>query len=208
MNHLTRTVSFWPALALVGVLGGCTGVISQPQDNQGDAQAALSTDVCPPGVPATLTPPAGESLKLKLSAIGVQIYSCNATPAGGYGWTFLAPQADLFNDDGQLVGTHFIGPTWQSNDGSSVVGKKIAGATIDASAVPWLLLQGVSHAAEAGRFSEVTSIQRLSTVGGLAPTDACDATHNLGAIVQVPYSADYMFYEAKTNGNVKQCGGS
>jgi hypothetical protein len=29
----------------------------------------------------------------------------------------------------------------------------------------------------------------------------------LGAVVQIPYSADYMFYEAKTHGNVKQCGG-
>jgi hypothetical protein len=74
--------------------------------------------------------------------------------------------------------------------------------------VPWLLLKGVSHAAQDGRFSDVTWVQRLSTVGGIAPTDACDATHNPGAVVQVPYSADYFFYETKTHGQVKQCGGS
>jgi hypothetical protein len=79
---------------------------------------------------------------------------------------------------------------------------------MDATAVPWLLLKGVSHAAEEGRFSDVTWVQRLSTVGGIAPADTCDATHNLGAVVQVPYSADYFFYETKTQGKVKQCGGS
>ena len=36
---------------------------------------------------------------------------------------------NLLNDDGKLIGTHFIGPTWQGNDGSSVVGAKTAAAT-------------------------------------------------------------------------------
>ena len=53
---------------------------------------------------------------------------------------FVAPQANLLNDDGRLVGTHFIGPTWRGNDGSSVVGQKVAAASVDPSAVPWLLL--------------------------------------------------------------------
>jgi Protein of unknown function (DUF3455) len=210
MNHLKRTISFWPAIAMVSVLGGCSaaGTASQPEESVGEAQAMLSTDACPAGVPAALTPPATESLKTKVSAVGVQIYICNATLAGTYVWTFLAPQANLFNDDGKLIGTHFIGPTWQGNDGSSVVGSKVTGAVVDASAVPWLLLKGVSHAAEDGRFSDVSYVQRLSTVGGVAPTDVCDATHNLGTVVQVPYSADYFFYETKTHGKVKQCGGS
>ena len=107
-----------------------------------------------------------------------------------------------------MIGTHFIGPTWQGNDGSSVAAAKVAAAPIDPTAVPWLLLKAVSHAAEDGRFSDVTWVQRLSTVGGIAPADACDATHNLGAVVQVPYSADYFFYETKTHGKVKQCGGT
>jgi len=57
-----------------------------------------------------------------------------------------------------------------------------------------------------GRFSDVTSIQRLSTVGGLAPTDGCDAAH-ISSIAQVPYTAQYVFYKAKTRGAVKVCGG-
>ena len=88
------------------------------------------------------------------------------------------------------------------------MGARVAGAPIDPSAVPWLLLKAVSHGAEEARFSDVTSVQRLSNVGGIVPIDACDATHNLGAVVQVPYSADYFFYETKTHGNLKQCGGS
>jgi hypothetical protein len=55
---------------------------------------------------ATLAPPATESLTAKLSAVGVQIYICNGTLAGAYSWTLLAPQANLFNDDGKFVGTH------------------------------------------------------------------------------------------------------
>lgn len=90
--------------------------------------------------------------------------------------------------------------------GIAVVGKKVAGVTVDPAAVPWLLLQGVSHSSESGRFDDVTSIQRLSTVGGNAPTDGCDATH-VGAIAQVPYSTDYVFYRAKPKGSVQQCGG-
>jgi Protein of unknown function (DUF3455) len=213
MNHLIRAISVGSAFAVVSVLGGCSATDSAPQESVGEAQQDLSVSVCPASVPAVLTPPATESLKSKVSAVGVQIYICNAKPATPttaetYAWTFLAPQANLFNDEGRLIGTHFIGPTWQGNDGSSVVGAKLQGATVDATAVPWLLLQAKSHAADEGRFSDVSYVQRLSTVGGNAPTDACDATHNLGVVVQVPYSADYFFYETKTHGKVKQCGGA
>jgi hypothetical protein len=131
---------------------------------------------------------------------------CTQSAAGSFAWTFVAPQANLLNDDGKLIGTHFIGPTWQGNDGSSVVGQKVAGAVVDPSAIPWLLLNGISHGAESGRFSDVTSIQRLSTVGGLAPADGCDSAH-IGSIAQVPYTAQYVFYKAKPRGAVKVCGG-
>lgn len=208
MNHFMRAISFGSAVAVVSMLGGCSAPDAQPQESAGEEQQALSTDACPAGVPASLLPPATESLKLKVSAVGVQIYVCNATSTGGFAWTGLAPQANLYNDDGKLIGTHFIGPTWQGNDGSSVGAAKVAAAAIDPTAVPWLLLKGVSHAAQDGRFSDVTWVQRLSTVGGIAPADTCDATHNAGAVVQVPYSADYFFYETKTHGQVKQCGGS
>jgi hypothetical protein len=209
MNHITQTLgfAFLGALASTSVVG-CAGSATAEGSDESVAQttAALSESVCPPVVPATLTPAAGQTLKEVFSGVGVQVYMCTAAANGAFTWLFVAPQANLLTDEGKLIGTHFIGPTWQGNDGSSVVGVKLAAATVDATAIPWLLLNGVSHSSDSGRFSDVTSIQRLSTVGGLAPTDGCDGTH-IGSIAQVPYTAQYVFYKAKTHGEVKVCGG-
>jgi hypothetical protein len=65
---------------------------------------------------------------------------------------------------------------------------------VDPTAIPWLLLGAVSHAGE-GRMTKVTFVQRVNTVGGLAPTSACDATHD-GETKSVQYSATYRFFEA------------
>ncbi|HEX3852928.1 MAG TPA: DUF3455 domain-containing protein, partial [Polyangiaceae bacterium] len=160
MNHFTRTLGSVVFGALVGSsLFGCTGSAAAGSDEVEQTTAALSESVCPPGVPATLTPAAGQTLKQVLSGVGVQVYMCVAAASGAFTWQFVAPQANLLNDDGKLIGTHFIGPTWQGNDGSSVVGLKVAAATVDATAIPWLLLNGISHSSETGRFSDVTSIQ-------------------------------------------------
>jgi hypothetical protein len=48
-------------------------------------------------------------------------------------------------------------------------------------------------AGTAGIFGSVASIQRLDTVGGMAPTGGCDEAH-AGAITRVPYSATYAFF--------------
>jgi hypothetical protein len=211
MVHIKHLIAFVSVAGLAGTLGGCSvaGAGSGAED-LGQTAEAISTDVCPPNVPAALAPPAGETLKSKLMGVGVQIYMCtgnvNVTPTT-FAWTFVGPNANLLNEDGKLVGTHFIGPTWQGNDGSSVVGAKKVGVSVDPSAVPWLRLAAVSHGTDSGRFDDVTSIQRLSTVGGNAPADGCDAAH-VGSIAQVPYTADYVFYRAKESGPVKQCGGT
>ncbi len=73
MNHLMRAISVGSAFAMVSVLGGCAATDAAPQESVGEAQQDLSVDVCPAGVPALLTPPATESLKSKVSAVGVQI---------------------------------------------------------------------------------------------------------------------------------------
>ena len=203
MQPTTRGYLF--ALSVTSLFCACSAT-PEASDSLASSEQELSDCVCPAGVPSAINPAADQTIKSSLQGIGVQIYMCNAT-ATGFAWTFVAPQANLYNDDGKLVGTHFIGPTWQGNDGSTVVGAKAAGATVDASAVPWLLLHAPSHAAIEGRFSDVTSIQRLSTVGGIAPTTPCDGS-NLGSIAQVPYSAQYVFYKAKTHGKVSQCTGS
>jgi hypothetical protein len=124
----------------------------------------------------------------------VQIYSCQAV-ATGFAFGFVAPEASLFDRRGRVVINHFGGPTWQSvADGSSVIGTKIADFTDDPKSIAELLLSGSSHTGK-GIMSDVTFIQRLETVGGVAPSSGCDAAH-VGDVVRVPYSATYFFYKA------------
>src|SRR5206468_7442165 len=50
-----------------------------------------------PAVPGDIAVPAGNKVFLVGHAVGVQIYSCNAT-ASGYSWSLVAPRADLYSD--------------------------------------------------------------------------------------------------------------
>ena len=206
MNKTQLKIGYVTAGFALFALAGCSAGAPSDLGVSEESDSFHTADICPANVPAALNPGADQSIKDKFNAVGVQVYMCNGAAAGPT-WTFVAPQANLMRDNGRLFATHFIGPTWQGNDGSSVVGSKVAGATVDATAIPWLLLKAVSHADEDGFFEDVTSIQRLSTVGGLAPTTGCDADH-LGTIAQVPYSAEYVFYKTKSKGRVVQCSGS
>ena len=78
-----------------------------------------------PLVPENLRPPATEVLSLETQATGVQIYECNASKdvPTRFEWVFKAPEADLFDEAGNKIGKHYAGPTWESNDGSKVVGE-------------------------------------------------------------------------------------
>jgi hypothetical protein len=90
------------------------------------------------------------------------------------------------------VALHYAGPTWKSNSDSEVAGARLAGETVDATAIPWLLLRAVSTSGP-GSFERTTFIQRVNTVGGLAP--AAPPTQ-AGAEARVGYTADYYFYRA------------
>ena len=140
-------------------------------------------------VPDSLKPGANESLALVVAATGVQIYECRDSK-----WLFVAPQAELWDARGRLIGTHYAGPHWESADGSKVVGavKQRADAP-EAGAIPWLLLGAKSVGAE-GAFSKVTSIQRVATHGGVAPDGGCDKP---GEEARVYYTADYYFFTGK-----------
>ena len=95
--------------------------------------------------------------------------------------------------------THFGGPSWQAKDGSRVVAQRVDGVTVDASAIPWLLLSTVSTTAgpDGDRLAKTTFIQRIATTGGLAPAAAdCNAA-TVGHVVEVPYTADYYFSEGQ-----------
>ena len=143
----------------------------------------------PPSVPANLKAPASETLALETAATGVQIYECSAGK-----WNFKAPEADLFDRAGNKVGTHYAGPTWESNDGSKVVAALTARSDApNAGAIPWLLLTAKSTAGN-GVFGRTRSIQRVSTVGGTTPAEACNEAQ-AGKVARVNYTAIYYFYQ-------------
>lgn len=153
------------------------------------AIAALAGCASSVSVPDSLKPAAGESLALVVPAQGDQIYECRAGK-----WAFVAPEAELFNRAGKKIGRHYAGPHWESLDGSRIVGAVKARADAPrAGDIPWLLLSAKSVGAE-GAFSKVTSIQRVTTLGGSAPIEPCSQD---GRRVRVPYTADYYFFKAK-----------
>jgi hypothetical protein len=156
----------------------------------------LSACASAPPVPSVLVP-AGESAVGRIAARGVQIYECRAKAGapGGTEWAFVGPEADLFDASGYPAGKHYAGPHWEAGDGSKVVGS--VKARVDApvaGAIPWLLLTAKS-VGNNGKLSKVTSIQRVNTVGGVAPAAGCDAT-TIGKGARVPYSADYVLFAA------------
>ena len=148
-------------------------------------------------VPDKLQPLASESLAMIVPAKGVQIYECRARKdqVGGYEWAFVAPEADLFDARGSRIGRHYAGPHWESTDGSKILGtvKERADAPV-ADAIPWLLLAAKSVGPE-GVFSKVTSIQRVSTAGGVAPKAGCSQAA-VGTPARINYTADYYFFTA------------
>ena len=149
-------------------------------------------------VPDKLKPGANESLAMIVSAKGVQIYECRAgkDQTGNYEWAFVAPEADLFDARGNRIGRHYAGPHWESTDGSKILGtpKERADAPA-ADAIAWLLLSAKSVGPE-GAFAMVTSVQRVNTVGGVAPKTACSQTA-AGTSARIDYTADYYFFTRK-----------
>jgi hypothetical protein len=128
----------------------------------------------------------GERLVATLHAEGAQVYECKAGVSGTLAWQFREPVATLV-EDGVTVGRHYAGPAWELTDGSVVVAKAVGRAPgAGPKDIPLLKLEVTSRQG-AGRLSEITTIQRLNTKGGVAE-GACKTA---GVLLSVPYSADY-----------------
>lgn len=160
---------------------------------QGCASISDSAALKPIVVPENLRVAPNEKIVLILPARGVQTYECRANVSGSLVWDFIAPTAELFDQKGQRVGKHYAGPTWELQDGSKIVGtlKQRADAPV-AGAIPWLLISTKSTGGS-GQFSSISSLQRVNTVGGVAPRTGCDAS-NAGKRVDVPYTTDYYYF--------------
>jgi Protein of unknown function (DUF3455) len=90
--------------------------------------------------------PPHSRLLLRAVGSGDQVYGCISGR-----WALKAPDAELLNQEGSVIGRHFAGPTWQLNDGSWVKGRAVAKQVApDATAVPWLLLESVGGTGRLG----------------------------------------------------------
>ena len=154
-----------------------------PQD--GPALGAPAPDL---GACGDLHVDEGNRVAFSVYAEGVQIYRWSGTA-----WALLGPEATLYADasGNGVVGTHYAGPTWESNSGSYVKGANPLRCTPDPDSIQWLRLD-VSETGGNGIFDGVSRIQRVNTSGGKAPATP-GAT--IGEEARVPYTTDYYFYK-------------
>jgi Protein of unknown function (DUF3455) len=130
----------------------------------------------------------GETTVLALHAEGAQVYECKAGSDGKLAWAFREPIATLF-EGGKTVGRHYAGPNWEHADGSAVTGKAVGNAPgATANDIPLLKLEVVARRGS-GVLADISTVQRINTVGGKLD-GACEKA---GAYRSVPYSADYVF---------------
>jgi hypothetical protein len=152
----------------------------------------------PLSIPDKLKVPETQVLLLKAIAKGTQIYTCKAKveDTNAFAWTLKAPDAQLFNTNGQSIGSHYAGPTWELTDHSKVIGKVKAKVNApQPNNIPWLLLAAKSHEGS-GLLTQANWVQRLNTSGGQAAKTGCDRVH-LNQELPVDYTADYYFYGTK-----------
>jgi Protein of unknown function (DUF3455) len=169
-------------------------------------------------VPANIQVPPGNEVFLVGHGEGTQNYIC--LPSGsGFAFTLFTPQATLFNDADEQLTTHYFSPnlspippeelntiraTWQhSQDTSTVWGKVIQSssdrrcAAKDAIACLLVEVVGAQDGPRGGStLSDTTFIQRLNTHGGVASSQDCASSEDVGQQAFVPYTADYVFYKA------------
>lgn len=152
-----------------------------------------------PIIPQTLQVPAGQKLLLHAYGKGVQIYTCasNSKAPSNFVWKLKGPEATLFDKCGNVIGSHYSGPTWENDrDASEVVGEMLQSKPSPvANAIPWLLIRTKSTQGT-GLFHDVTYIQRVNTKGGLPPLIVHNEAH-LGEEVRVRYTAEYFFYRTE-----------
>ncbi|MEU4423483.1 DUF3455 domain-containing protein [Actinoplanes sp. NPDC024001] len=189
------------ALLAVAVPAGVSfaGTDREPAESRpaqaGAAQADTTAAGASPKVPKSLAPPAGNVLHAVLKARGVQVYACREGA-----WSLLEPAASLtgvtLHPVKKVTALHFRGPSWQSDQDGSLVEGSPEGVLREPSdhpdSIPQLRITARTTRGD-GVFGKVTYIQRLDTVGGVAPAGACAAN----ATTAVPYRAVYRFFTAK-----------
>ena len=129
---------------------------------------------------------------LRLAAKGTKTYRCVDAGDGKAQWALLRCRADLFGSGGEKVGVHTRGestpPAWQVG-ADCVSGTKVhERPSPRPGAIPEVQLLARPTG---GVFEGVVFIERRNTTGG-SPT-APAASAKIGEVVEVPYTADYLF---------------
>jgi hypothetical protein len=152
--------------------------------------AQSSSNIDKSDLPPLIRVPPQHTVEFSFKAQGFQIYKCVLEQdSGKLVWSFVAPEAELFDQAGKQVGRHFAGPAWKLDDGSEVLGKlKVKTDAPDGSGIPWLLLEAQQRS---GRFGAINLVQRVHTNGGAPPPIVGD--EKIGSEIRVPYKAEYRF---------------
>ncbi|WP_369171603.1 CHRD domain-containing protein [Streptomyces sp. R28] len=121
---------------------------------------------------------------------GKQIYECKPAEGGGYAFA----QRDVSAVLGGRIAHSFVAPNsgtpqWIARDGSAVTGAVLSRTPNGEGNIPELDLKATQSGKHHGLLAGTAEILRLNTVGGVAPAGSCTP----GAIVGVPYQADYVF---------------
>lgn len=149
-------------------------------------------------LPAAVQVPVGNKVALETVGVGDITYQCKAKKdvAGQFEWVFMGPAAALNDRKGVQIGKYYGPPaTWENKDGSKITGTQVAIAPSSAGNIPNQLVKA-SPASGEGVMVGISYIQRVNTVGGVAPSGICGAS-NTGAREVVEYQADYIFYKAE-----------
>ncbi len=194
MKTTSRTLIAASSVLAVSMLSACGSMSGMKSMDMPMKDTAMFSQA---NLPATVQVPAGNKVVMETVGVGEITYACNPKKdmAGQFEWVFVGPDAKLNNRSGKQVGKYYGPPaTWESMDGSKLTGAQVAVAPSSAGNIPLQLVKA-NPAMGAGAMTGVTYIQRVATVGGVAPAMACDAG-TAGSKQIVKYKADYIFYKA------------
>jgi len=149
----------------------------------------------PGGIAASLRVPASEAPAFVLNGNGVYIYQCRQaiSDPNTYVWAFVVPDATLYDGPRSVARHATIGLYESLSDRTSVSGVVRSSQPAGGANLPWVLIRA-QPIGESGLFANVSSIQRVNTTGGAAPSSGC-GPDNVGEEARVAYQADYYFYK-------------
>ena len=172
-----------PALIAASVLALC-GAAQAQTFNQSSLAAAVQV-------------PANHRVVMETVGAGSITYECRVKKdtADQFEWVFVGPDAKLMDRAGKPVGKYYGPPaTWEAADGSKVTGAQVAVSPASAGSIPLQLVKA-NPAMGMGAMQDIAYIQRVNTMGGVAPALPCtQAEVSRKQVVQ--YQADYIFWKS------------